>query len=111
MFPEAYVSCECRQRSILDKRCTQAAQVTFRRHRKGSENDFGYDEIKHGVAEKLESLVVVSACTAVRQCLLKQASIVELIIQRFIEPGLGLICHYRSFMLVRAPTVAMAVRL
>jgi hypothetical protein len=41
----------------------------------------------------------------------KQASIVELIIQRFFEPGLGLIYHYRSLMLVRAPTVAMAVRL
>ena len=54
-------------------------------------DNFGNYKIKHGIAEKLETFVVVARGAAVSQRLLKQPNIVELVIQRVLEPYLGFV--------------------
>ena len=57
---------------------------------------FGNDDVKDGIAEKLESFVAVAGCTTMRQCLFEQADVVETIVQRSLKPGFGLVQNDRS---------------
>ncbi len=67
---------------IVDQRCPQATQVSFRSIWMCSEYNLRYHEVENGVAEKLEALVVVTRRTTVSQRKLK-----ELRIRKFVVEG------------------------
>ena len=70
---------ECR---IIDQRCPEPTQISLGSVRMCSEHDLRYHEVEDGVAEKLETLVVVARRTTVGQRKLK-----ELRIRKFVVEG------------------------
>ena len=98
VFAKPELARDLRQRCVLDQRRAQATQVSFVRILAKSEYRFGNHEVQDGVAEKLESLIIPPAGTAMRESLLEQARISKSVIQRFVEPALGFLQCNRSLL-------------
>ena len=82
---------------IIDQRRPEATQISFGCKRMCFEHDLRYHEVEDGVAQKLETLVVVARRTTVGQRKLKELRIRKFVIKGFLQPGRGFINHHRSF--------------
>lgn len=87
VFPETESGSNFGQCRILNQRSPQPAQLTFARILGPVEQQLGYNEIQHGVAEKFQPFIVRAAGASMRQGLPQQSCIFEFVRQGFLQPG------------------------
>ena len=96
MLPHTEVRGEFGQRYIVDQCGPHTAQITLRRPGVRAEEEFRDYEIKHGITEEFEAFVVAAGDASVRQSLGQQGRVGELVVERPLEPGIGVLRHATS---------------
>ena len=73
------------KRCLLDEVCPDAREITLVERAVMMEEQRGDGDVQHRVAQKLKALVVTRAMASMRQRLLKQGRLVELVAERVLE--------------------------
>ena len=60
-------------------------------------NGVRYHKVEDSIAQEFQALIIVSGCASMGKCLDEKPGVVEPIVQRFVEPALGLFQCNRSW--------------